>query len=250
MPVEPATQGFRQRYTHQCSGPTTEWARRIAPPLVSQQSRRPVAIATFPSSPSEVPMKPGLLIVERENWFESPSYGATEEAAATPAVPVPLGEVWRTYRGIDGIPWPSSQDTDELILSGGVASLDQYGAVVGVLGRDSQAAKVDLLYIRPSQSRGFLARVPKEFSFIGFDVGYVDGDFNCFSVLLNEVIFGSLPAMRQLSDNLNEYLLLPSEAAARTVVDVRNMFSRDTPELEDLEEGEGPFCIEVHLWGQ
>jgi hypothetical protein len=76
----------------------------------------------------------------------------------------------------------------------------------------------------------------------------LDGDFNCFSVLLNEVIFGSLPAMRQFSDKLNEYLLLPSEEAARTVVDVRNMFSRDTPELEDLEEGEGPFCIEVHLW--
>jgi hypothetical protein len=194
-------------------------------------------------------MKPGLLIVKRENWFESPSYGTTENTAATPAVPVPLGEVWRTYRGIDGIPWPSSsQETDGLILSGGVASLDQYRAVVGILGRESQTAKVDLLHIRPSQSRDFFARAPKEFSFIGFDVGYLDGDFNCFSVLLNEVIFGSLPAMRQFSDKLNEYLLLPSEEAARTVVDVRNMFSRDTPELEDLEEGEGPFCIEVHLW--
>jgi hypothetical protein len=41
------------------------------------------AKTTSPPSPSEVPMKPGLLIVKRENWFESPSYGTTENTAAT-----------------------------------------------------------------------------------------------------------------------------------------------------------------------
>jgi hypothetical protein len=130
------------------------------------------AKTTSPPSPSEVPMKPGLLIVKRENWFESPSYGTTENTAATPAVPVPLGEVWRTYRGIDGIPWPSSsQETDGLILSGGVASLDQYRAVVGILGRESQTAKVDLLHIRPSQSRDFFARARRSSRSSGSTLG-------------------------------------------------------------------------------
>jgi hypothetical protein len=158
------------------------------------------------------------------------------------------GRVLPKYRGIDGFPWPDRAQWSSMRFEHGVACVDQIGEVLELLRRQPESSDVELLYVESESGSRQFSGPPTGFAFAGFDVGYIDSDLNCFSVVLNEVLVGSLSAMRQLSEKLNENLLFRSPEGASTALAVRKMFPKGTAELEDFDQHEELQYFAVYVW--
>ena len=78
---------------------------------------------------------------------------------------------------------------------------------------------------------------------IGFDVGFFESAWSHFSVILNEVIWGTIDELRSFAGKLNEHLLLNDIGDAQALVSRHDVLASQG---EDVEEGEmEPFAIYV-----
>jgi hypothetical protein len=102
----------------------------------------------------------------------------------------------------------------------------------------------DVIYATPAAGQLPLALADRGFIFLGYDFGYYLSTWNCYSVLFNEVIFGSLQELRQYAVRVNESLLLPSLDVAAEVAATRSRLAKSEAggALESLEEGE---CVDA-----
>lgn len=135
-------------------------------------------------------MPRGLLLVERYNVLDRP-------------IQLGLHLNGRSYRGFDGIAWPGNS-LAEFSLRNGLASEDQLPKLLAYYDKIGPP-DLDLVYCSSEMDD-----LPG-FEFVGYDLGYYESEFNHFSVLLNEVVFGSLLQLTKFRASLNECLLLMSD---------------------------------------
>jgi hypothetical protein len=152
---------------------------------------------------------------------------------AQPALDLSPEEVFRRYRGFDGVAWPNGGRVG-FDLEGGLASVDDRPAVEQYRGKLVQSQESDLLLI----SRGGVAAHNgydrPGWAFVGIDVGFYESELSHFSAVLNEVIWGELKELRKFSARLNANLLIGDEADALDLVATHEALQRAG---RDVEEG-------------
>ena len=150
-------------------------------------------------------------------------------------------EVFRRYRGVDGEPWPLGEPAELSFLKDTVSLLDWHTPKRYALA----AGSVDVIAFGPDSGPVLHLRHGPGPSLrrLGFDFGVFQDRYAQFSVVLNEVVFGSVPSLAALARELNEHMLLPTfEAAARLDL-VRRAAIAEQADLEQMDSPFGPIAI-------
>lgn len=118
------------------------------------------------------------------------------------------------YRGFDGVSrpvpdYPKLRIDDGLADVGDLALVDEYVA--------TSPTKNELEVILIARGSNPNANIAARWQFYGFDVGYFESEWSHFSVVLNEIVYGTRDELRQFVGVLNANLLVPSLDRAYTV---------------------------------
>jgi hypothetical protein len=186
----------------------------------------------------------GLLVVMRINYFVEPKY---QTEPIKPALDLEHEEILNRYRGIEGEPWLLEPPFEEISSSGGLARIERYKDILEYYNALSKECLCDLLYLSSSVDLPLIDKLPEQLSFCGYDYGMYLSEYNNYSVIFNEVIYGSIDKLRKFSGNLNEHLLLPSLDRVLELERQRSLMVESGVglALETTEEGEcfGPIAI-------
>lgn len=189
-------------------------------------------------------MKSGLLVVKRFP-IETSYYTIINRK---PSIMYSHEKIAFDYKGIDGIPWPSSN----IQLIEGLASTDQYNEVISYYKLIKEEYLSDLLLIKVLPFEVQInepCNIVNNFTFIGYDYGNYISEFNCYSSIYHEVIYGFHKDMRQYSSFFNKHLLLPNIEKVGELARTRQiLLEKGTDGIETVEEGEefAPIAIFIH----
>jgi hypothetical protein len=182
----------------------------------------------------------GILVLDRSELLQLAKRSGIL-AKRMPAVSLDAEEVFRRYRGLDGEPWPRGRPSS--IGAAGLASISQWDDVVCYIDNLLTRMERDVILLgNCGLTEERLAGLG--WSRAGFDVGYFDGDWSHFSVVLNEVLFGIHNELRRFGGLLNSQLLCATCEDAYALVDERNRLARKG---EDVERG-GPAVEPVEIF--
>ncbi len=178
----------------------------------------------------------GLLVVGR-------SGNAGIEPFRQPALPSQKVGAGLRYKGLDGEPWPREDMRRHIVLEGGVASLDQYDAVLSYYRSVRLQTSCDIIYLERPRSSDFTPTAVRDLQFCGYDYGYYSWEYAYYSVILNEVIFGLYEQMRRHAQMLNGCLLFASLSATERLDATRRTLLATGADLEDGEKQCGAIAI-------
>jgi hypothetical protein len=168
----------------------------------------------------------GLLVVERAYRFQRKTVGEEEIVAR--------------YRGIEGSPWPDDP-RKKFKVSCGVAIPEQLSEILDYYQAVSRKRKCDLLFIQTHEIQKRTDTPPPGFAFCGYDLGNYISEYNLFSVIFNEVLFGKHDELRRFSSYLNANLLFDKKDDVEKLKAVRERLAQDGADLETIETDED-FC--------
>jgi hypothetical protein len=154
----------------------------------------------------------GLLLIERFVVSKPSTIGRTPAQAMM------------AYRGFDGIAWPGDTLRD-LEIDDGLSPLTELAKIREYY--DKAEESMDLVYLSGAVS----AAVPG-FFFAGFDVGYFESEYSHYSVILNEIIFGTHPELIRFGTRLNDSLLAPTEQMCAEVIQQRSALLATDADIE------------------
>jgi hypothetical protein len=177
----------------------------------------------------------GILVVNRPSFLRSAQgSGALSKRVA------PRGmtheEVFRQYRGFDGDPWTEIDDP-ELQTDDGLAELGDVGLVQSFLERVPNRAEWEAIVLVRADTDGEPLTL-QGWRLAGFDLGYFRSEWSHFSVVLNEIIYGSQPELTRFISTLNEHWLLPTHALSREAAAAHALLATagaDVEEMDDIE---------------
>ncbi|MDH4101743.1 MAG: hypothetical protein OEV28_14355 [Nitrospirota bacterium] len=177
----------------------------------------------------------GLLVVKRGNWWDRcQGKGSYKSQDGSPS-----DEILQKYRGIEGFPWPEEDGKDKLGLENGLAPLGKFTVVRDYFQKVAAKYPVDFVCICfPVRQKQMTIELPENFLFLGYDYGNYISEYNLFSALLNEVVWGQNEEMRSYTRCLNEYLLFPKIEIVNELDRVRKKMLEHGVDLETEEEGE------------
>ncbi len=183
--------------------------------------------------------QPGLLVVNRMELMRI-AERAGRIMDREPALAISAEEVFRRYRGLDGVAW--STEGHPPLRDDGLAEPSQLAAIEDYARKLPSPHENDIiLLVQPGTSGESTQRLG--WRLIGFDVGYYESAWSHFSVVLNEVIWGTIDELRSFADKLNEYLLLNNVGDAEALVRRHVALAS---EGSDVEQGEvEPLAIYV-----
>jgi hypothetical protein len=186
----------------------------------------------------------GILVVNRLELMGR-AVRAGVLAKRKPAVEIPGEEVFRRYRGFDGVPWPDLEHP-EFRTENGLAAVTDWELVIQYARKLSQREDCDLVLLARLGTDDERVR-QSGWTAAGFDLGYFDSEWSHFSVVLNEVLFGVHSELRSFASRLNEHLLLGTLEDAIALLAERNRLAGTGVDLEqgDLMEPIAVFLPEV-----
>lgn len=114
------------------------------------------------------------------------------------------------YRGFEGEPWPDPAHGSTPVLDAGLAPLGHYEQVRQYYGAIPESYNIDLLYLEASCQHAPRIDLPQSFRFLGYDYGFYLSEYNHYSTIFHEVLYGGRHALRRFGALLNEALLLPT----------------------------------------
>jgi len=167
--------------------------------------------------------KSGILVVNRFELMRRAA-GAGVLAKREPALSIPHDEVFRRYRGFDGLSWPEL-DPRGFRVHDGLAAIADYPLVDEYARALAQAAECDVIVLA---QHGAAIEAIREagWSAAGFDLGYFESEWSHFSIILNEVLLGVHVELRSFAGGLNEHLLLAKPEDAVPILTERNRLAK------------------------
>jgi hypothetical protein len=134
------------------------------------------------------------------------------------------------YRGFDGKTWPGRHS---LPIDGGLADIAYLDLVEEYTARLADREECDTLVI----SHDLSGRPPRgcdlnTWVHAGYDLGQFESQWSHFSVVLNEILVGSVDGRRSLQPWLNDALLFDSVATAMKAAEVRRTWQVKGADLE------------------
>jgi hypothetical protein len=180
----------------------------------------------------------GIVVTNRLEFFRRAQENGTL-AKRTPAIPRTHEQVFRAYRGFDGIQWPGL-DHPGFAITKGVARFEDCKLVDAYVQELPRRDECEVIALTSSLSGWAISA---EWRFAGFDVGFLDSESR-FSVILNEVIYGPCAALRRFAQVLNAHLLLDT---VDQVAELLATHARLADEGADVEDGEGMEGLAIYL---
>jgi hypothetical protein len=169
----------------------------------------------------------GIVVVNRLKRLRE-SWNIVARRPRPPALPLPVEEIFRRYRGFDGTLWPDGDDLP-FVIEDGLAAPEDWGQVEAYLHALVCRADCDpILVARPAN----VALADPGWLPAGIDVGYLEAEYSRYSVIFHEVVCGLYDEMREFAADLNEHLLLPSPDLARALLDTRTRLLASGADLE------------------
>lgn len=134
-----------------------------------------------------------------------------------------------SYRGFDGHAWPGNL-IDDVALVDGLAPISELDRLMEYLKR-LDGLDIDLIYCSFGEEPGI-----EGLEFVGYDVGYYESEYLHYSVILNEVLYGSCARLNAFVERLNMQLLATAEADALELLAIRESIGKSECDLEKGEE--------------
>lgn len=178
----------------------------------------------------------GWLILERRLSVSKRS----ESVLAESGIGLCLYDISGRYKGIEGCPWPGLEKTQNVSLVCGVAPADQYELVLEYYRCTCADIKCDMIYI--IQGSYDIPSLPSGFTFCGYDYGYYSSEYDSYSVVWNEVLFGRHQSLRDFGGMLNMHLLIPTVELVDKLALVRGELVRAGADLE-VDEPSYPIAV-------
>lgn len=169
----------------------------------------------------------GLAVVSRPTFFDEST--RSEELRLSDS-----------YRGFEGQLW-----TPEFAEGGALAPLASAGRLWQFLRTIRETERARLLYLRESESGAAPAADGFDFERLGIDVGIMRGEFDKFSVLYHEVLFGRLLELRQFRARLNAGRLMESMADARDLLQIHAELAAKNADVERFDDPRYPVAYEI-----
>jgi hypothetical protein len=176
----------------------------------------------------------GFLVVRRINWqtdipVDNPEFLPN---LRPPTIHLSHEGVRNRYRGFDGWPWPGRPHMQTPSSIGGLALPETLTLVEQYYEEVSKLYVCDLIYVDFAEHSSRNLYLPAGFVLLGYDFGYYVSEYNYFSSLLHEVIYGIYESMTKYAETLNGRLLLPNIEAARTLHATRTRLLETDADLE------------------
>jgi hypothetical protein len=175
----------------------------------------------------------GVLLVRRVRWWAEGRTARPRDAA----VDLSESQIARTYRGIDGEPWPEECQPD-VPLENGLAPLGFWTAMSSLAVTRVSNQVYDAIVLSSCE----WPKRPRDLEFLGYDYGY-HHRHGSFSSLYHEALHSPLTELRSYAGSLNASLLLPSLAHAETYGCAREALRRAGRDLEDAD------CYPIAVYG-
>jgi len=170
----------------------------------------------------------GILVVNRKDLLRRAEKSGTL-SRRTPAINLAHEKIFHAYRGFDGQAWPElahpAFETED-----GLAALSAFGSVDAYLHALPQREEWEAIVLARPEDSGSVGGGWRP---VGFDLGYFESEWSHFSVLLNEVIYGTDAHLRRFAEALNESLLVPSLEVARELIAKRSQLAAVGADLEE-----------------
>jgi hypothetical protein len=186
----------------------------------------------------------GLLVIKRVNYWEDSKYSPEKLEAS---VPMDIKLILIRYKGIDGEAWFLNPPEDSIPLKDGLSSIEHYQKVIDYFKNMRKEGLCDLIYLANAESELPPRLTSNGWFFCGYDYGMYLGEYNSWSVVFQEILFGQIPGMREFAKRLNTNLLFDKLEDAFELGVKRSEYvkSEYAQFLETIEEGEefGPIAI-------
>ncbi len=184
----------------------------------------------------------GFLVIRRINYFSDNRYSTKE---SKPSIKKDCDEILKNYKGIEGEAWPLDTNMLDKYMVRGLASLEMNEEIVAYHNEAAKKYLCDLLYISTDSTLNLIDNLSDKFSYCGIDYGLYTSEYNNYSVIFNEVIYGQYEEMREFAKFLNDDLLLPSVEVIKEICKIRKMLVLSGADLETCEQGEkfGPIFV-------
>jgi hypothetical protein len=183
-----------------------------------------------------------LLVVNRLDFLRA-AEERPEFVCRAPPVGSSHESVFRQYRGFDGFAWPELERL-ECVLDGGLADLGDLPLVEAYRRGLPHDAECETVLIARDLPLGIA--IPG-WRLAGFDLGYFEAEYSHFSVLLNEVLYGSSEALCGMKARLNGHLLASSLEVVDEIMALRSRLAATGADLEEMTSIE---AIPVHIRDQ
>ncbi len=187
----------------------------------------------------------GYLVLRRINYFEEPSPAQQARISATG---LSHKEILVRYKGIEGEPWPETpclqdiriSDSKGIVLEDQMIELAQYyHQALKIYGR------VDMICLANPYCAD--ESLLEHAEFVGYDWGCFESQYNYFSSVFNEIVYGLYPQLTEFADTLNDNLLFPTLDAAEAFSQKRLSLLDGSHDLETFEAGEPCGTISVYV---
>jgi hypothetical protein len=143
-------------------------------------------------------------------------------------------EVLGRYHGIDGTLWPGDPTGHGVSLERGLAPLDQLGLVRDFLESIRSRSRVDLLLVDREGGGGGETGT----RLLGYDLGFLESEFNVYSLLYHEIVFPRLVELACFGSMLNPHLLLDSVQGSERILQAVETLEREGVVFETSESPE------------
>lgn len=173
--------------------------------------------------------KGGLLVVNRLALFRLARRGGNPKRQAS--VGLDVEEVFRRYRGFDGMAWPSLEGSS-IRIEDGLAKQSDLSSVLQYLALIPEGGECDLIGVASGEESIWTKIGWRR---LGIDVGYYDSEWSHYSIVLNEVLFGADEEMRTFSARLNDSLLFEDEKAVAELYSARKRAIAKAIDIERIE---------------
>lgn len=158
-----------------------------------------------------------------------------------PSMDHTVEEVESKYFGVALDVWLEEEYDSIPDVIDGLAPLDRLSEVIAISEHLAHVSRSFILYL--SIDGNGRPRLPDEFRFLGYDFGYFLSDYNRYSVLESEIVYGLNEEMLRYAGELNEYFLLNSLSTAERIRILRLSLIDRGVSLENDEQ-----CIPIGIW--
>lgn len=172
----------------------------------------------------------------------------------TPSLPLNLSEIRQKYKGFDGNVWPYpykeifEKEGISIQEETGLVDLKQYSELKEVYSKLPPNHQCSLLFISYEIHSTFVGTaLENDFVFLGYDCGNYICEYNHFSLIWHEILFGQYEKLRRYAPRLNESLLFPDLSFWEDYRADRQSLVQQGADLED--ELPGEFYEPIQIWG-
>ncbi len=185
----------------------------------------------------------GIAVIRRINYFLEDKLSNKKNLST---VDMDHAEILKSYMGIEGDPWPVINSFTESNLVNGLVASSKPESAISYYQEVSKQHYCDVIFMVIGSMLNEVERINENITFCGFDYGLYCSEYNCYSAIFNEIIYGKYEELKIFSTKLNKSLLLPTADLIKNFHEARNSLVALGADLETAEVDEEFLPIAIY----